>query len=329
MILSMKIQLTHTLTFFLLLTPLLQAELQQTFPTRKTKSSSPKILHFRWPIPAKAFITERSLRRGRNAVTSYRFEITPDPKDKSRWVGRMTHIQVKEMETGKATKEQIILSKKILAAISSALPTLSIDPKTLDAKAIGVRKGVEAVLEVLQKNSKSPKDKQFINLISKSMKSEAMLRTLQESSLSFWKAWASVWNGLELPSPGSSQNFKGVMFYPMGGRGKCKVTLSNLGSPKAKPEWIRLRYHQVADSSVLKAVVNLMKKSAPVQYRDRIREDMFESAKISVNIQATLDRKTLLPQRIQVEKISEIKAKGRPISKRLERRDYSFVWQKS
>ena len=292
-------------------------------PGAQTKN---RTLHFGWPIPAKATITERSLQRGRKSVTSYRFEIAPDPKDKTHWIAQLSDIKVKEMDTAGATPEQVALSKKILGAISSALPTLSIDPKTLEAKARGVRKGVETVIQILKENAKTDKDKQLIALISKSMASEAMLNTLRTSSLSFWKAWAEVWNGLAIPIEGSSRSFKGVMYYPTGGKGECKVKLTNLGSPKGKPGLIQLRYQQTGSGDILTAIVRLMKTSLPPAYRNRINKDMFESGKLSVNIRATLDRKTLLPQRVLIEKRTKIKMKGKPARERIELHDYRFLW---
>jgi len=302
---------------------------QTTAPHSKGSSgSSMTTLRFSWPIPARASIIEESLKRGRKAVTSYKFRLSPDPKNPARWIGRISDIKVLKMDTGKANAQQIALSKKILTAISSALPTLSIQASTLEAKTQGVQKGIDAVLKVLKENTKSPKEQKILQTIEKSMKSKAMLRNLQESSLFFWKAWAGVWNGLTLPAEGSSRSFKGVMYYPTGGQGSCKVTLTQLGSPKGKPQWIRLKYRQDSDSTALKQIVQTMKASIPAPYRDRFNEGLFESAKLSVTITATLDRKTLLPQRVLVEKDSEIKPKNRPASKRFERRDYRFHWEK-
>ncbi|HHI80568.1 MAG TPA: hypothetical protein ENK02_11365 [Planctomycetes bacterium] len=294
-------------------------------PTPQAQGKS-LTLHFGWPIPAKAHIVEKSLKKGRKAVTSYNFELVPDPENKGRWIGRMSDIQVQQMDTMGLTPEQLALSKKLLGAVTSALPTLSIDPKTLEAQAQGIRKGVEAVIQILRSTAKTDKDKQLIALVSKSMTSKAMLATLRASSLSFWKAWAETWNGLEVPPKGRSKILDGVISYPMGGEGKCKVKLTNLGSPKGNPELIQLRYEQTGTGDILGIFIALMKKSLPPAYRDRIHKEMFESASISVHMQATLHRKTLLPQRVLIEKTTEVKMKGRPARKQLERHDYHFTW---
>ncbi len=328
MLFGMKTSLTLPLVSFLLLGSLSQVSSQQP-ATRPAKTQQPQAqtLHLHWPIPAKATVTEKILKRGRNAVTTYTFELVPNPKNNARWIGRLSNIQVKQMETGNATKEQVALSKKVLTAISSALPTLSINPKTWEATAEGVEEGINAVLKILQENTKSDKDRDYLRLIAKNLKSKAMMQSLKEASLSFWNAWAGSWHGLKLPAEGSSSHFDGTMYFPMGGEGTCKVTVTNLGSPKGRPDLIQLKFHQASDSSAIKSMVENMKKNIPPQYRAQVRADVFESVQVQSTVTATLDRKTLLPHHVLVEKTAKVKVKGRPSRTVVERHDYSFDWK--
>lgn len=279
-------------------------------------------LVFNWPVPGRALVTERVLRRGRNATLSYEVAVARAPDGMNLTIAlenlHFTAVEGMNLRDPRVQKE---LAPAL--ELAAKVPPLVVSPEGRFLDFIDF----EAMLDRMIGTQPAGADR---DAIEKLMKSKEMIGSLKQKSSEFWKAWVAVWVGHDL-KPGrkvpvdvdlSFGVASGVIQHhgraggktPPGSAGLVRLTLDSSFGGKSDD---KKAFASLVEAFLAPLRAQLGREAPPPEVED---------LRVVTHVEAVTDPRTLRPASARFSRESTVTMGGESRSD-VERHEYAFVWK--
>jgi hypothetical protein len=280
----------------------------------------PAPLKFAWPVPCKATVTEKLVKRGQTATTRYTISIEKQDADFKLHIDDFSFTEF----AGKAPDDP-----SVAATVAVALPTARLIPDLLidaDGRVKDVL-GLDAMIEAEVALLSPGADETVRAARYKQLSTPEARAAIKRESTKNWRAWAGDWVGLVIPA-GKDVASK----YPVrdidGTEIDAPAILQRTAADEA-PGHVRLTRVATLEGEATKASLDLWIKLMTKQTGKAPPEGLITGLTLSTRTQLVAEETTLRPKGgIREEKCVVHRKEKDDLVVGIESHEFAFEWAK-
>lgn len=273
-------------------------------------------LHFAWPVPGRAGVTARAEKNGHTSTLHYFLVLTRGRVGGEIEV-RFEDFTVLDIDGQDLTSPQFRGIAEQLRMFTAVIPTMVISP---EGDYTGVRGLDEMNDKILSSNLIEQKDPKKAAATARLMRSPESKAQAESKCGDCWNSWVGQWKGLGFV-PGETGTAEEHVRLPGGAFASTPVVFEHHGSAPGEPRLARLSKVAVLEGEAAgAAVIDFMKGIG--EGDGLVIEKMRRETRSSTDT----DPRTLMPRRVRVEVLLEMKVKDHPVANIRQVDEYEFDW---
>ncbi len=273
-------------------------------------------LHFAWPVPGRVGVTQRAERKGHASTLHYFLYVTQGPGGDTLEV-RFKDFKFLDLAGQDMSSPEVQAALEQVRSYVAVIPTIVVSP---EGEYMGVRGLDEMIDKVLSGGLTKQKDPKKAAAVALAMKSPESKAQIEAKCGDYWNSWVGQWKNLTL-APGETGTSEVQIRLPGGGFASSPVLFEHHGATPGEPGLVRLSTSALLEGDAARAALGAyMKQISPDDniVIERLRRVMRSSI--------DTDPLTLMPRRVRLESVLEIKVAGAAATKSRQLDEYEFDW---
>ena len=273
-------------------------------------------LHFAWPVPGRVGVTQRAERKGHASTIHYFLIVTRGPGGGTLEV-HFKDFKFLDLAGQDRSSPEVQAALEQLRSYVAVIPTIVISP---EGEYLGIRGLDELIDRILSGDITKQKDPKKAAAVALRMKSPESKAQIEAKCGDYWNSWVGQWKNLSL-APGETGKSEVQIRLPGGGFASSPVLFEHHGATPGEPWLVRLSSSGLLEGEAAKAALSdFMKQISPDDniVIERLRREMRSSV--------DTDPLTLMPHRVRLESVLEIKVVGAAATKSRQLDEYEFDW---
>jgi hypothetical protein len=290
-------------------------------PARAGAEAPP--LRFRWPIPARATVTERVQRHGQDVTIRYQLSLSP-AADREQLT---LHIEGTEVM---AVKGANLKDPAVRAKVEQAVKVAAIAPSLVisrEGQFLDIDRFDRVLAAIAAASPGTAEQKRRVVAL---MRTPEMKRLLEQRAADFWNVWVGVWANQNLPS-GARRQVPRQVALPDGSGFNQLLHLQHHGAD-GPPGHVRLSFAATldgaADQQAVRRFIDGVLEQMSAQAGRPLPREVIETIEVTTAGEVITDPETLRPVAARSGRQTTLKVRGEPPRVEQELRRYTFEWHR-